>query len=208
MNPGPVDHPDPQGEERNDASASVSRDLTTPDGTEVKQSLLSCDSLTEVLTAIQSQLRENNDQMRKMRKEQSEQNSLVRTELNVIKDNLQQVSAKCEDISQRCGKLESDNMKFAGRMEDLSTEISQLRDQSVEGRNVSAHLSTQITGLQEDVCKLYDDIDRLEAHSRRDNLRMLVWHLSVTRKIMKHVHVPCVQLLTKQTSTGSGWRMI
>ena len=172
MNPGPVDHPDPQGEGRNNASASVSRDLTTPDGTEVKQSLLSCDSLTEVLAAIQSQLRENNDQMRKVRKEQSEQNSLVRTELNVIKDNLQQVSAKCEDISQRCGKLESDNMEFAGRMEDLSTEISQLRHQRVEGRNVSAHLSTQITVLQEEVCQLYDVIDRLESHSRRDNLHM------------------------------------
>ena len=63
-------------------------------------------------------------------------------------------------------------MKFAERMEDLSTKISQLHDQSVEGRNVSAHLSTQITGLQEKVCKLYDNIDRLEAHSRRDNLRM------------------------------------
>ena len=33
-------------------------------------------------------------------------------------------------------------MKFAERMEGLSTEIGQLRDQSVEGRNVSAHLST------------------------------------------------------------------
>ena len=172
MNPGPVDHPDHQGEEREDASARVSRDLTTPDGTEVKQSLVSQDSLTEVLAAMQSQLRENNDQMRQMRKEQSEQNSLVRTKLNVIKDHLQQVSAKCEDISQRCGKLESDNMKFAERMEDLSTEISQLRDQSVEGRNVSAHLSTRITGLQEEVCQLYDEIDRLEAHLRRDNLRM------------------------------------
>ena len=179
MNPGPVDHPDHQGEERKDASARVSRDPATPDGTEVKQSFLSCDSLTEVLAAIQSQLRENNDQMRQMRKEQSEQNSLVRTELNVIKDNLQQVSAQCEDISQRCGKLESDNMKFAGRMEDLSTEISQLRDRSVEGRNVSVHLSTQITGLQEEVCQLYDEIDRLEAHSRRDNLHMFgVAHVS------------------------------
>ena len=77
MNPGPVEHPDHQGEERKDASASVSRDPTTPDGTEVKQSLVSCYSLTEVLAAIQSQLRENNDQMRQMRKEQSEQNSLV-----------------------------------------------------------------------------------------------------------------------------------
>ena len=165
-------HPDHQGEERKDSSASVRRNPTAPDGTEVKQSLISCDSLTEVLAAIQSQLRENNDQMRQMRKEQSEQNSLVRTELNVIKDNLQQVSAKCEDISQRCGKLEPDNMKFAERMEDLSAEISQLHVQSVEGRNVSAHLSTQITRLQEEVCKLYDDIDRLEAHSRRDNLRL------------------------------------
>ena len=64
MNPGPVDHPDHQGEERKDASASVSKDPNTPDGTEVKQSLLSCDSLTEVLAAIQSELRENNDQMR------------------------------------------------------------------------------------------------------------------------------------------------
>ena len=63
-------------------------------------------------------------------------------------------------------------MKFAERMEDLSTEISQLRDQGVEGRNVSAHLSTQITGLQEEVCKLYVDINRLAAHSIRDNLRM------------------------------------
>ena len=172
MNPGPVDHPDHQGEERKDASASVSRDPTTPVGTEVKQSLVSCDSLTEVLAAIQSQLRENKEQMRQMTKEQSEQNSLVRTELNVIKDNLQQVSAKCEGISQRCGKLESDNMKFVERIEDLSTEISQPHDQSVEGRNVSAHLSTQITGLQEEVCKLYDDTNRPEAHLRRDNLRM------------------------------------
>ena len=172
MNPGSVDHPDHQGEERKDASANVSRDPTTPDGTEVKQSLVSCDSLTEVLAAIQSQLRENNEQMRQMTKEQSEQNSIVRTDLNVIKDNLQQVSAKCEGISQRCGKLESDNMKFAERIEDLSTEISQLHDQSVEGRNVSAHLSTQITGLQEEVCKLYDDPNRPETHSRPNNLCM------------------------------------
>ena len=61
MNPGPVDHPDHQGEERKDTPASVSRDPTTPDGTEVKQSLLSCDSRTEVLAVIQSLLRENND---------------------------------------------------------------------------------------------------------------------------------------------------
>jgi archaellum component FlaC len=133
-------------------------------------------TMSDIMQAIQQQgnfFREETEKLKLELKAQSDQhNAAIKGELGEIKKDLKKVSDKCEEINQRCNRLESENIKMCSNMEAIAKEVCDLHVDSEERKDENARLTAMVGELQEEVGKMNSEIDRLEEFSRRDNLRM------------------------------------
>lgn len=166
-NPGPGPTPDPTPDHSKEDKEDNPHNTDTDTDTDAAGQKLTRDDggiapdvATEILRAIRMQ-----------GEQQEEQNCVVRHELSEIKTELGIVIENCQQINERCSQLESEQSRLSVAVESLTGDVGQLHDTTIEGREQTATLTTTVTGLQDQVTKMTDDIDRLESFSRRDNLR-------------------------------------
>ena len=184
VNPGPdqedkqceqcVQHP--TDSEKKDPQVTVGREKGGIPPDAVTEIVKAIQKQTEQMQELQEEMRkqreEMKEEMKQQREEQAAQSKAIREELSDIKQNLGNVSVKCEEINQRCNKLERENTTLADQMADISTDICVVRSEAEESSGECARVATVVDELKEEVSRMTEEIDRLEEFSRRDNLRM------------------------------------
>jgi hypothetical protein len=116
------------------------------------------------------------EELLKHRQEQARQNDAIRSELSEMKKDLKQVSGKCEDLNERCSKIESENNKIFDHVANMSQDVNALNDglnvESDERKEEREKTCDLMYEMKEELERMSSEIDRLEEFSRRDNLRM------------------------------------
>ena len=104
------------------------------------------------------------DEIRKM-------NSDIMSELRNIRGDLRSVSEKCDSLEMVCKKLEEKQAEMAAGMKKNEEELARMDKSITEQGNTVDKVCKKVELIQRSTEILAEDIDRLEAHSRRDNLR-------------------------------------
>jgi hypothetical protein len=125
---------------------------------------------------IETQTKQIQQQLEKHSQEQKEQNDVIRSELGAMKIDIKKVSDKCEEINQRCNKMENENCKLSDQVSKVAHDMSNTQFEANEMKEESVRMSGMVEELNEKVGRMNSEIDRLEEFSRRDNLRMFGVH--------------------------------
>ena len=175
-NPGPLDKDDlePQArkEPRDDASGAdkqppVPRTVSTEPATASRttpDTSIAPDTASQILDALRQQsvqfrsLENNMNQMRK--------------DLGSIKTgDIGLVRRKCEEIDERCSRLETNNQTLSSAVQETNTDVGDLLDASKENSDDISRISTTVGNMEKEIANLKSEADGLEEFSRRDNLR-------------------------------------
>lgn len=105
------------------------------------------------------------DEIRKMKKE-------IMEELNNIRGDVRSISAKCDNLETVCKHLEEKQIQMADSMRRTEQELVRLDKCTAEHRNSIDDMGESLDNVHRITKSLEEDLDRLEAQSRRDNLRL------------------------------------
>ena len=122
-------------------------------------------NMADILRAIEQQSKQMQDQLKC-------QGDTITKELSEIKTDLRNVSTKCEEINERCNKLEDKNHELAYQMTQIGQDVNNLCFESEDRKEECANLFGAVDELKQEVGRMNEELDRLEEHSRRDNLRI------------------------------------
>ena len=122
------------------------------------------DTASQILDALRQQsvqfrsLENNMNQMRK--------------DLGSIKTgDIGLVRRKCEEIDERCSRLETNNQTLSSAVQETNTDVGDLLDASKENSDDISRISTTVGNMEKEIANLKSEADGLEEFSRRDNLR-------------------------------------
>ena len=142
--------PGPEDENLQEVNITTSDDGTIPSAV-----------AKEILAAIHLQSQQ-----------QKEQNAAIRDDLSDIKNELSKVKQQCESINKRCDSLEEEQEKLAAAVGGLTNHVEDLSADSTRTREETREMAQTVQSLRQELETMGEEVDRLEAFSRRDNLRL------------------------------------
>jgi len=95
----------------------------------------------------------------------------IRSELRSVKEDIGNVKTTCDRLNEMCNDLRKSQQSLEKKLEKMEDSINGLQMQSeADGENIDS-LKCENANLKDSVVKLEEEIDQMEARSRRDNLR-------------------------------------
>ena len=97
--------------------------------------------------------------------------SEIRSELRSVKDDLGNMKSTCERLNEVCNDLRKSQQSLEKKSEKMEDSINSLQMQSKTDGDKIDSLEWENAKLKDNVKNLEEEIENLEARSRRDNLR-------------------------------------